>query len=127
MGLKEKQALASVSLEWTTNRLKEATGKDIKVEIDTESFANDADAIDYLESRAKKVANGVAALCHNDIGKDAFNEKKIVKIKLVNIAADSSSKKSITISKGVLTVTNNVTTENFSDEREIKDIIENML
>jgi hypothetical protein len=124
--LKEKQALANVSYESAETRLKEATGRDIKIEIDTKSFTNDMDAIDYLQSRANKVANGIAKLCYNDIGKNAFNEKKIVKVKLVNLPAGATGKKSISISNGILTVTNNVTTENF-DENEIKDVIENML
>jgi hypothetical protein len=126
MGLKEKQALANVNLEWATMRLKEATGKDITIEIDTESFSNDMDAIDYLQSRGNKVSNGIAKLCYNDIGKEALNEKKITKVRLVNLPTGSTAKKSISISDGVLTVTNNVTTENFGED-EIKDVIENML
>jgi len=127
MGLKEKQALANADFAWSEKRLKEATGKDIKIEIDVESFSSDMDAIDYLESRSKKVANGISKVCHNDIGKDAFNEKNVTKVKLVNIPPGSSDKKSITIKDGKLTVTNGVSSENFSDENEIKDVIENML
>ncbi|GHM98998.1 hypothetical protein WSM22_04880 [Cytophagales bacterium WSM2-2] len=121
--LKEKQALANVSLESAEKTLKEATGKDIKIEIDTKSFSGDMDAIDYLQSRATKVANGISKLCYNDIGKNAFNGKKITKIKLVNL---STGKKSIVIANGVLIVTNNTSSENYQED-EIKDVIENML
>jgi len=124
--LKERQALANVSFESPEKWLKEATGNDIKIEIDAKSFSNDTDAIDYLESRAKKVATGISKLCYNAIGKEAFNSKKITKIKLVNIPPGTAGKKSIVIANGVLTVTNNTSSENYQED-EIKDVIENML
>ncbi|GHM98997.1 hypothetical protein WSM22_04870 [Cytophagales bacterium WSM2-2] len=127
MGLKEKQALANVSYESPEKWLKEATGKDIKIEVDAGSFSDDMDAIDYLGQRAIRVATGVCRVCHNDLGKDAFNSKNVTKIKLVNIPPGSNDKKSIVIANGVLTVTNNTSTERYSDEHEIKDVIENML
>ena len=85
MGLKEKQAIANLDFGWSQKRLKDATGKDIKIEVDAESFSNDIDAILYADSRgAEKVANGIAKVTHNDIGKDAFNDKKVSTIVLKN-------------------------------------------
>ena len=125
MGLKEKQAIANLDFSWSTKRIKECTGKEIKIEIDAESFASDMDAILYAESRgAEKVANGIAKVCYNDIGKEAFNEKKIAKILLRN---QTSGSRSLSMKDGVLTIAFAFSGNDYYGEDEVKDEIENQL
>jgi hypothetical protein len=126
MGLKEKQAIAGLDFSWSVKRIKEVTGTDVKIELDAESFSSDMDAILYADSRgAEKTANGIAKVCYNDIGKDAFNEKKVTKVLLKNIAPGS---RSISIKDGALTVAFAfASNDDYYSENEIKDEIENQL
>ncbi|GHM98994.1 hypothetical protein WSM22_04840 [Cytophagales bacterium WSM2-2] len=125
MGLKEKQAIANLDFSWSLKRIKEYTGKDVKIELDPESFSSDMDAIMYADSRgAEKIANGIAKVCHNDIGKDAFNDKKITKVLLKNQAEGS---RAITMKDGVLTLAFSYSGGDYYSENEIKDEIENQL
>jgi hypothetical protein len=92
MGLKEKQAMASLDFGWAEKRVLECTGTPVKIELDVNGFSNDLDAIYYADQRgAVTVANGIAKVCYNDIGKEAFNEKKISKILLKNQPAGNRS------------------------------------
>ena len=126
MGLKEKQAIANLDFNWSIKRIKECTGKDVKIEIDTDSFSSDMDAIMFADSRgAQAIANGIAKVCHNDIGKDAFNEKNISKVMLRNQAAGS---REITMKKGVLTLACAFTSnDDHYSASEIHEAIENQL
>lgn len=125
MGLKEKQALAGLDFSWSEKRIKEATGKDIKVEVDAETFANDMDAILNAESMgAEKTANSIANICRNDIGKDAFNDKKIDKVVLKNQGAGN---RSIAFDGNKLVVAFSFNSDEYFSEGEAKEIIENAL
>ncbi len=126
MGLKEKQAMAALDFGWSERRIKEYTGKDIKIELEAESFSSDMDAIMYADSRgAEKVANGIAKVCHNDMGKDAFNEKKTEKIVLKNQPAGN---RSLTFDGAKLIVAFSFTSdEDFFSENDVRDTIENAL
>ena len=125
MGLKEKQAIAALDFGWSLKRIKEVTGKETKIELDQDSFSSDMDAIMYADSRgAEKIANGIAKVCHNDIGKDAFNGKKITKILLKN---QSPGSRSLTMKSGVLSLAFSFTSNEYFSENEIKDEIENQL
>lgn len=125
MGLKEKQAMAGLDFSWSVKRIKEYTGKDVKIELDPESFSSDMDAIMYADSKgAEKVANGIAKVCYNDIGKAAFNDKKIAKILLKNQAAGS---RSLSMKDGLLTIAFAFSGSDYYSEDEIKDEIENQL
>jgi len=126
MGLKEKQAMAALDFGWSERRIKDVTGKAIKIELDTDSFSTDMEAIMYADSRgAEKAANGIAKVCHNDIGKDAFNEKKTEKVVLKNQAAGN---RSLTFegTKLVIACAFSSSDDSFS-ELEVKDLIENAL
>jgi len=126
MGLKEKQAIAALDFGWSEKRIKEATGKAIKIELDTDSFSTDMDAIQYADSRgAEKAANGIAKVCYNDIGKDAFNDKKTEKVLLKNQAAGNRSIK-FDGTNLVIACAFASGDDSFS-ENEVRDIIENAL
>jgi hypothetical protein len=126
MGLKEKQAMATLDFSWSEKRIQEYTGVATKVELDTNSFSNDIDAIWSADQRgAVAIANGIASVCYNDIGKDAFNEKKVNKVVLRN---QEAGKRSIEFEGNTLTMAFAFT--NSSDafsESEIRETIENML
>ena len=126
MGLKEKQAIAALDFSWSENRIKEVTGSGIKITLDAESFANDMNAIEYADSRgAEKIANGIAKVCYNDMGKDAFAEKKVDQIVLKNQPVGS---RSITFEGSKLVVAFSFPdADDFFSESEIKDLIENAL
>ena len=126
MGLKEKQAIAGLDFSWSEKRIKEAIGKDVKIELDAESFSSDMDAIMYADSRgAQKISNGIAKVCYNDIGKEAFNEKKINKVVLKN---QPSGSRVFAMKDGALTVAFAFgANSDFYSEDEVKDEIENQL
>jgi hypothetical protein len=85
MGLKEKQAMALLDFGWTEKRIKESSGTQVKNELDANSFSNDMDAVQYADQRgATALANGIASVCRNDIGRQAFGEKKVGKVILKN-------------------------------------------
>ncbi|MBS1505211.1 MAG: hypothetical protein JSS79_01085 [Bacteroidetes bacterium] len=126
MGLKEKQAMAGLDFGWSERRIKEYTGKDVKIELAADTFSNDMDAILFADSRgAERMANGIAKVCYNDIGKDAFNEKKVEKVVLKNQAAGS---RSITFdgTKLVMACAFTSSDDSFS-ENEVQELIENQL
>jgi hypothetical protein len=125
MGLKEKQAMANLDFSSSLKRIKEYTGKDIKIELDSDSFSSDMDAILYADSRgAQRVANGLAIVCRNDIGKDAFNDKKITKVLLKN---QTEGSRSVSMKGGVLTVAFAFSGSDHFSENELQEQIENQL
>jgi hypothetical protein len=126
MGLKEKQAIAALDFGWSERRIKEATGKEVKIEVDAESFSNDMDAIMYADSRgAEKIANGIANVCRNDIGKDAFNDKKIEKVVLKNQPAGNRSLKFE--GNKLVAAFAFTSSDDFFSESDARDTIENAL
>ena len=125
MGLKEKQAIANLDFSWSVNRIKDYTGKTVTIELDTESFSSDMDAIMYADSRgASTIANGIAKVCYNDIGKDAFNSMNIGRIILKN---QPSGERSIVMKDGTLTMACGFATPNYYSESEVQEAIENQL
>jgi hypothetical protein len=127
MGLKEKQAIANLDFGWSEKSLKSATGNDIKIELDAATFNDDIDAIMYADQKgAMAAANGISKVCHNDIGKEAFNGLKVGKVKLVN--HKEAGAKKVAVNSGVLELhgTWGANSDYFS-EGEVRDQIENML
>ena len=127
MGLKEKQAMANLDFGWSKKSLKSSTGNDIKIELDTNTFNDDMDAIMYADQKgAMAAANGISKVCHNDIGKEAFTALKVAKVKLVN--HKEAGTKKIAVNAGVLELhgTWGANSDYFS-EGEVRDEIENML
>jgi hypothetical protein len=126
MGLKEKQAIAGLDFSWSEKRIKEVTGKDVKIELAADTFSADMDAIMYADSRgANKIANGIAKVCYNDMGKDAFNEKKTEKVILKNQPAGSHS---LTFDGSKLVLSCAFASgDDFYSENEIQELIENSL
>ncbi len=84
MGLKEKQALAGLDFGWAVNRIKEYTGSDIKFEPDSATF-DDIEAIYMIVNQgADYMANAIASVCGDAIGKEAFNAKGFKTVSLIN-------------------------------------------
>lgn len=118
--------MAGLDFGWSERRIKEYTGKDIKIELAADTFSNDMDAILFSDSRgAERMANGIAKVCYNDIGKEAFNEKKVEKIVLKN-QAEGSRSIAFDGSKLVMACAFTSSDDSFS-ENEVKDLIENQL
>lgn len=92
MGLKEKQALAGLDFGWAERRIKEYTGTDIKFVADGASFSDDLEAIYMVVNQGSDyMANAIASLCNDAIGKEAFNGKGVTQIALIN-TKDGSAK-----------------------------------
>ena len=101
MGLKEKQALAGLDFGWAEKRIAEYTGKAFKIEVKADTFLDDIDAIFLVDQKgAVAVSNAIAKVCYNDIGKDAFNDKKAASVLLVN--SKEKGAKKLSFSSGVL-------------------------
>jgi hypothetical protein len=126
MGLKEKQAMANLDFGWAEKRLVENTGVNMKIEMDAPSFANDLDAIYNADQRgAVASANGIALVCRNEIGKEAFNEKRVNKVVLLNQATGKRSVKFEGTS--LILACAFASSDNYFSEHEIQEAIENQL
>jgi hypothetical protein len=126
MGLKEKQAMANLDFGWAEKRIAENTGVNTKIELDVNSFSNDLDAIYNADQRgAVATANGIAKVCYNDIGKEAFNEKKVNKVVLLNQPAGSRSVKFEGTS--LILACAFASSDDYFSESEIQEAIENQL
>jgi hypothetical protein len=99
---------------------------DNQIEMDANSFSNDLDAIQYVGQRGGEATpNGIAFVCRNDIGKEAFAEKKVTKIILKNQPA---GKRSLEFDGSSLIVSCAfASSDDFFREAEIRDEIENKL
>ncbi len=84
------------------------------------------EAIQYADQRgATAAANGIASVCRNDIGKDAFNEKKVNKVVLKNQPLGG---RSVTFAGNNLVIACAFASgDDFFSEAEIRDEIENKL
>jgi len=127
MGLKEKQALAGLDFGWAEKRIAEYTGKAFKIEVKADTFLDDIDAIFLVDQKgAVAVSNAIAKVCYNDIGKDAFNDKKAASVLLVN--SKEKGAKKLSFSSGVLELHGAWGVgSDYLDESEIKEAIENQL
>jgi hypothetical protein len=123
MGLKEKQLLASRDWSSAQKRIKEAIGQEMKFEAAAETF-NDEDSILYLESAgSNRIANAIAYICRDDIGKDAFKDKKVSKIIFRN---EAGSKGKLDIKDGILTVAMDFSKDRMGED-DMKTALENLL
>lgn len=127
MGLKEKQALANVDFGWSEKRILEHVGQSLKIEVQADTVMNDLDAIYMLDNQgAVYLANAIAKVCHNQIGKDAFNDKKVKKILLINYM--EAAKKKVAFNGETLELHGAWGTANdYLREAEIQSAIEDQL
>ena len=127
MGLKEKQALAGLDFGWAEKRIAEYTGVTTRISVQPETVADDLDAIFMLDTKgAVSVANAIAKVCYNAIGKEAFGEKKVVSILLIN--HKEAGVKKVVIQAGALELHGSWgAASDYLSEDEIKDAIENQL
>jgi hypothetical protein len=127
MGLKEKQALAGLDFGWAEKRIAEYTGKSVKIETKADTVMDDIEAIYLLDQKgAVAISNAIAKVCYNDIGKEAFNEKKVASILLLN--SKEKSVKKVAFNGGVLELHGSWGVGNdYLSESEIKEAIENQL
>jgi hypothetical protein len=127
MGLKEKQALAGLDFGWAEKRILECTGKAVKIEAKADTFLDDIDAIFLIDQKgAVAVANAIAKVCYNDIGKEAFNEKKVSSVLLVN--AKEKGAKKLAFNGPVLELHGSWGVgSDYLAEGEIKEAVENQL
>jgi len=127
VGLKEKQAFADLNFGWAEKRIAEATGRQVKIEAKADTFMDDIDAIYLVDQKgAVSVSNAIAKVCYNDIGKEAFNEKKVSSVLLVN-SKDKGAKK-VAFNGPVLELHGSWGVgSDYLGENEIKEAIENQL
>ena len=90
MGLEEKRLVKQLKEEVVPKyekELQEIAGNQISYDLDWDSFADDMDALNYVESRIlTEVSNAFRDLCKDDLGKDAVKES----VKKVNVKNLSS-------------------------------------
>ena len=123
--LKEKQAMAELDFSWSEKRILDNLGATVKIELNKESFAGDYDAILYADSRgAQTVANAIAKITYNKIGKEELAKKKITKVILKN---SKTEKESVSIINGVLTLTCGYSSDRYFSESNLQAAIENLL
>jgi hypothetical protein len=108
MGLDERRKLASLVdevLPATREEIRGDTGADVELELDTESFKDDAVALNFFEHQgAKYLANAMRIISADDMGKQAIAES-IRKARFVNLPVDRAAEKQASLSGGVLTIT----------------------
>jgi hypothetical protein len=124
--LKEKQAVANLDFSWAEKRILDNYGSAVKIVLDQATFSNDMDVISYAESRgATHVANAIASICGDNLGKEALQGKKIVKVLLKN---DKASSPKVAIEKGLMTLFIGFSTsDKYFTEAAMKEAIENLL
>jgi hypothetical protein len=93
MGLEEKRMLKQIKEEVFPTyeaELAKITGTPIAYEVDWDSFANNRDALYYLESRVFGPINeGFRDICRDDLGKEAVKESiKTIRVKQVKEVSD---------------------------------------
>ena len=79
MGLEEKRMVKQLKDEVVPRaerELQQITGTKITYDVDWDSFADDADALGYFESRiTTEIATALRTLCRDDLGKEAVAEQ----------------------------------------------------
>jgi hypothetical protein len=127
MGLKEKQALAGLDFSSAEKDIAKYTGKSLKIEVKADTVMDDIDAIyGFGQMAAQRVANAIAKVCYNDIGKEAFNEKKVSSILIVN--SKEAGAKKVVFSGNVLELHGSWGVgKDILGENEVKEAIENQL
>jgi len=107
MGLDERRKLASLVdevLPATREEIKGDTGADIELELDVDSFKDDAVALNYFEHQgAKYLANAMRIISIDAMGKQAIVEG-IKRARFVNLPVDRAGEKQAVLSGGALTV-----------------------
>lgn len=88
MGLNEKRKMRELQTETFPERLKELeeiTGSPIAYEVDWDSFADDYDALNFLDNLSCHRTNmALRVICSDDLGKEAVAEGlKTIKLKNV--------------------------------------------
>lgn len=103
MGLNEKRKMKELQTETFPERLKELeeiTGSPIVYEVDWDSFADDYEALNFLDNLSCHRTNmALRVICSDDLGKEAVADGlKTIKLKNVPNKADMQ----ITFGGGVL-------------------------
>lgn len=105
MGLAEKRAMKEAETKWLAKRnaeLQQISGGALSYEIEWESFADDAKAIEWLESNGpQQVAMAFRQICKDELGKEAIQEA-INKVVLRYVADPEA--RDVECAEGVLSI-----------------------
>lgn len=105
MGLNERRAikeLQDVTLPARVKEIEEICGKPIPYDVDWESLADDADALNFIDNASCHRLNmALRVICQDEMGKEAVREGlTVIKLKNVKGKADMS----MTFDQGVLSM-----------------------
>ena len=108
MGLDERRKLAALVdevLPATREEIKADTGADIELELDADTFKDDAVALNFFEYQgAKYLANAMRIIAVDAMGREAIAES-IKRARFVNLPVAQAADKQAVLRDGVLTVT----------------------
>jgi hypothetical protein len=108
MGLDERRKLAELTgtvLPACRAEIKDECGADMELELDTDTFKDDATALNFFEYQgAKYLANAVRVIGLDEMGKEALRDS-VKKVRWVNLPPDRVAEKSATLVDGMLTIT----------------------
>ncbi len=108
MGLDERRKMAELlgtALPACQAEIKEDTGAEIDLEINQDSFINDAVALNFFEYQGfKYLANACRIIGVDEMGKEAIRDT-IKKARWINLPVEKVEEKSATLIDGVLTIT----------------------
>lgn len=128
MGLEEKrlmQQFQEVILPKFRNELKTMAGVDIPIEMDVTGFANDANALKYLEDQTRELINTLRSLMSDAVGAQAVKDgvKKIV------IKNAGSGQKGLSLKDGIVELVTSCGKglEGYVKDSEMKKVLENAL
>jgi len=126
MGLEERRKikeLQDTTLPERTQELKEITGSDITYDIDWDTFANDSEALRFLDNLSCHRTNmALRVICADDLGKEAIKDGlKVIKLKNVN----SKDEMSIKFGGGALEMALNYAqgTNGYYSDNEIREVL----
>ncbi len=105
MGLNERRAikeLQDVTLPARVKEIEEICGKPISYEVDWDSLADDADALNFIDNASCHRLNmALRMICQDEMGKEAVRDGlKLIKLKNVKEKTDMS----MSFEQGVLTM-----------------------
>jgi len=126
MGLEEKRKIKELQDTVLPDRLKELveiTGSPVQYEIDWDSFANDAEALRFLDNLScHRVNMALRVICSDELGKEAVAESlKVIRLKNV----PEKDQMSIAFGGGALEMSLNYAkgTDGYYSDNEIRSVL----
>lgn len=126
MGLEERRKIKEYQDTIVPDRLKELeeiTGTAVPYEIDWDTFANDSEALRFLDNLSfHRINMAMRVICSDDLGKEAIKDSlKVIKLKNVG----DKSEMNIQFGNGALEMSLNYAkgTDGYYSDTEIRNVL----